>query len=96
MNTANLSPYARGALEFDEKRRLAFHVSSLRLHASGSHPGKTSTYRTWLTDRHGNLRGKREDVPTSGLFAAIESLLDEAGEPLPNVDQWADIWSVVL
>lgn len=95
MRTNDLSPYARGVLAFDEKRRLAFHVSSLRLHAMGMHPGKASLYRVWLTDRHGDRRALREDVPGGRLFAAIADLLIEAGEPLPTEDQWAEISSVL-
>lgn len=91
----DFTPYSRGVLAFDEKRRLAFHVSSLRLHVVGMHPGKASLCRVWLTDRHGDRRALREDVPGGRLFAAIADLLIKAGEPLPTEDQWADISAVI-
>lgn len=95
MNTSDLSPYARGAMTFEEKRRLGFHVSPLKLHAHGSHPGKTATFRVWLSDRKG-LVAVEENVPAARLFPTIEKLLADAGEPLPTIDQWASIAELYL
>lgn len=92
MNIGHLSSAARLAIGFDGMRRLGFHVSSRRLSVNGV--TVNGPFRVTLSDSHG-LLGERPAVSGVGLFAAIESLLAEAGEPLPTVDQWADISSIL-
>lgn len=91
----DLTPYARGAMTFEEKRLLSFHVSSLKVHAVGDHPGKTAHFKAWITDRHDKTLASEPDVPARLLFATISTLLAEAGDPLPAEDPWASLEQVM-